>query len=517
MLSKSFRILALMLAVFLTAAFLACAESSDSKKSGLDALKESMQQQSDKKESSESSASKSSAADRMAEMMKKKQEAAPEGGKAAQIASMSGGQQNVVVGFVKEGLAHVTDKAVKKSADECEYEGYDLEVVEEILIKAGYKKYSFVEVTAQEALTLLDKGEITLLMGYRMDEALLSRVVEVSSGNELALADNSEKATEEEAEFAKAAEGTYFRTVSYLSGKETETLDGGESVTLESEYYLIGTGENAKVISAFDRNYEKVYVNGFIDETWDKYFETTWLYRVWRGIRKAGFSVWRQFRMNLIEENRYQMILTGLGRTLLIAVSSAVIGVLVGCVIALMRLSNAHIGKWKFLQSISSIYVDVIRGTPVVVQLMIMYYVILTSPDISKLTVSVITFGLNSAAYVSEMVRGGILAVDKGQTEAGRSLGLSASATMLLIVLPQTIKIIIPSLFNEIIMLLKETSVVGFIGYMDLTKAGDFIRSRTYSAFFPLLTVAAVYLIIVTVLTRVFNRVERRLRQSDIR
>ena len=185
--------------------------------------------------------------------------------------------------------------------------------------------------------------------------------------------------------------------------------------------------------------------------------------------------------------------------------------------IALMRLSNAHIGKWKFLQSISSIYVDVIRGTPVVVQLMIMYYVILTSPDISKLTVSVITFGLNSAAYVSEMVRGGILAVDKGQTEAGRSLGLSASATMLLIVLPQTIKIIIPSLFNEIIMLLKETSVVGFIGYMDLTKAGDFIRSRTYSAFFPLLTVAAVYLIIVTVLTRVFIRVERRLRQGDIR
>ncbi|MBE5793011.1 MAG: amino acid ABC transporter permease [Clostridiales bacterium] len=221
--------------------------------------------------------------------------------------------------------------------------------------------------------------------------------------------------------------------------------------------------------------------------------------------------------MNLIDENRYQMIFVGLGRTVLIAVSSAVVGVILGCVVALMRLSNAKIGKWKFLQSISSIYVDVIRGTPVVVQLMIMYYVILTSPDISKITVAIITFGLNSAAYVSEMVRGGILAVDKGQTEAGRSLGLSASATMMLIVLPQTIKIIIPSLFNEIIMLLKETSVVGFIGLMDLTKAGDFIRSRTYSAFFPLLTVAAVYLIIVSALTRVFNRVERRLRQGDIR
>ncbi|MBR3929404.1 MAG: amino acid ABC transporter permease [Clostridia bacterium] len=241
------------------------------------------------------------------------------------------------------------------------------------------------------------------------------------------------------------------------------------------------------------------------------------MYRAWRSIRKSGFGVWRQFRMNLIDEDRYQMIFMGLGRTVLIAVSSALVGVVLGCVIALMRLSNAKIGKWKFLQSISSIYVDVIRGTPVVVQLMIMYYVILTSPNISKITVAIITFGLNSAAYVSEMVRGGILAVDKGQTEAGRSLGLSAGATMLLIVLPQTIKIIIPSLFNEIIMLLKETSVVGFIGLMDLTKAGDFIRSRTYSAFFPLLTVAAVYLIIVSALTRVFNRVERRLRQGDIR
>ncbi|MBQ3079432.1 MAG: amino acid ABC transporter permease [Clostridia bacterium] len=221
--------------------------------------------------------------------------------------------------------------------------------------------------------------------------------------------------------------------------------------------------------------------------------------------------------MNLIEEARYQMILTGLGRTLLIAVCAAVLGVIFGCVLALMRLSNIRIGKWYVLRSISGIYVDIIRGTPVVVQLMIMYYLILVSPNISKVTVAIITFGLNSAAYVSEMVRGGILAVDKGQTEAGRSLGLSAGATMFLIVLPQTIKIIIPSLFNEIIMLLKETSVVGFIGLMDLTKAGDYIRSRTYSAFFPLLTVAVVYLIIVTVFTRVFNRIERRLRQGDLR
>lgn len=449
-------------------------------------------------------------------ILKKKKEGVQEGGKAAQLAQMAGGTQEIIVGFVTNGLAHRGEE---------EESGYDFEVVKEILIKANYRNYSFVEVNAEEALSKLEAGEITLLMGFKMEESLLSRVIEVSAGNELKLAEetnsregeteeNTQK-TEEVFEIEGAAE--YFRTASYLKGKGEETLSGGSKVSLRDDYYLVGTKDAAKIISAFDRAYEKVYVNGFIDDVWAKYFETTWLYRVWRSIRKAGFGVWRQFRMNLIDENRYQMIFLGLGRTVLIAVSSAVLGVILGCVIALMRLSNAKIGKWKFLQSISSIYVDVIRGTPVVVQLMIMYYVILTSPDISKITVAIITFGLNSAAYVSEMVRGGILAVDKGQTEAGRSLGLSAGATMMLIVLPQTIKIIIPSLFNEIIMLLKETSVVGFIGLMDLTKAGDFIRSRTYSAFFPLLTVAAVYLIIVSALTRVFNRVERRLRQGDIR
>lgn len=449
-------------------------------------------------------------------LLGKKQSESVEGGKAAQLAQMTGGAQEIIVGYVKDGLAYAGEEAET---------GYDFEVVKDIFLKASYRNYSFVEVTAEEAVSKLDSGEITLLMGWRMDDSQLSYVVEVSSGNELKLAEDTNSREEETAEKAENTEevfeldesARYFRTTAYLKGKGEETLLDGSKVTLEDEYYLIGTKDAAKIISAVDRAYEKVYVNGFVDDTWEKYFETTWMYRAWRSVRKAGFGVWRQFRMNLIDENRYQMIFLGLGRTVLIAVSSAAVGVVFGCVIALMRLSNAKIGKWKFLQSLSSIYVDVIRGTPVVVQLMIMYYVILTSPSISKITVAIITFGLNSAAYVSEMVRGGILAVDKGQTEAGRSLGLSAGATMMLIVLPQTIKIIIPSLFNEIIMLLKETSVVGFIGLMDLTKAGDFIRSRTYSAFFPLLTVAAVYLIIVSALTRVFNRVERRLRQGDIR
>lgn len=234
-------------------------------------------------------------------------------------------------------------------------------------------------------------------------------------------------------------------------------------------------------------------------------------------IQNWFLSIWQQFEFNLIQGDRYKMIFEGLGVTLTVALCAAVIGVVLGCVIALMRLSNFKIGKWYPLRWISSIYVDIIRGTPVVVQLMIMYYIIMLPFKGPKEVVAIISFGLNSAAYVSEMVRGGILSVDKGQTEAGRSLGLSGAATTLLIVMPQMIKIVLPSLFNEFIMLLKETSVVGFIGLMDLTKAGDYIRSRTYSAFFPLLTVAAIYLVIVISLTRVFGVLERRLRQGDQR
>ncbi|MGI6670851.1 MAG: amino acid ABC transporter permease [Christensenellales bacterium] len=224
----------------------------------------------------------------------------------------------------------------------------------------------------------------------------------------------------------------------------------------------------------------------------------------------------RDFQFNIIDGDRYLMLVRGLGTTVLIAMCAAIIGIVLGSVIALMRLSAWRVGKTFYpLRAISSFYVDVIRGTPMVVQLMIMYYVILASSSLSKELIAIISFGLNSAAYTSEIVRGGILAVDKGQTEAGRSLGLSSAQTMMLVVLPQSVRIVIPSLFNEFIMLLKETSVVGFIGLVDLTKAGDFIRSRTFSAFFPLMTVAVTYFVIVSLLTRVFGRVERRLRKGD--
>ena len=221
-------------------------------------------------------------------------------------------------------------------------------------------------------------------------------------------------------------------------------------------------------------------------------------------------GVKQQFVFNIIEGERYKMLLSGLEITVVVALGAAVLGVILGCFVALMRIS-----KSKVLNGIASVYVDVIRGTPAVVQLMIMYYVIMCTYAGPKEIIAILSFGINSGAYVSEMIRGGILAVDAGQTEAGRSLGLSAGATMRLIVLPQAFKIALPSLFNEFISLLKETSVCGFIGLMDLTKAGDYIRSRTYSAFFPLITVAIIYLIIVIGLTRLFEAIEKGVRQGD--
>lgn len=236
-----------------------------------------------------------------------------------------------------------------------------------------------------------------------------------------------------------------------------------------------------------------------------------WLSGVIASIGAWFEDIARQFVMTVITADRYKLLLEGLGRTLTIALTAAVIGVILGSVLALMNLSRS-----RLLKRVSALYVGLIRGTPVVVQLLIMYHIILVSVK-DALIVAIITFGLNSAAYVSEMVRGGILAVDKGQTEAGRSLGLSQTQTMLRIVLPQAVKIVIPSWFNEFIMLLKETSIAGYVGLMDLAKSGDFIRSRTFSAFMPFLVVAAIYLMVVSFFTVLFKRLERRLRQSDLR
>jgi len=213
---------------------------------------------------------------------------------------------------------------------------------------------------------------------------------------------------------------------------------------------------------------------------------------------------------NLIREQRYMLFISGLGISLQLTLFAAILGVVIGLFVAIIKLTNL-----KFLNRIASVYVDVIRGTPAVVQLVIIYYAILGSSNIPKLLVASIAFGINSGAYVSELIRAGILAVDKGQMEAARSLGFSYASSMRYIIIPQAIKNILPALVNEFIVLLKETAIAGYIALDDLTRAGNIIRGRTFDAYTPFILVAVIYLYITTILTWLMNKMERRLRQSD--
>ena len=230
------------------------------------------------------------------------------------------------------------------------------------------------------------------------------------------------------------------------------------------------------------------------------------------------------FILNFVQANRWKYLLDGLGKTLLITLLSGLLGILIGVIIAMVRstydktLEGARktFGRriFAFCNGFCRLYLTVLRGTPVVVQLMIIFFVIFASSD-NGVMVASLAFGLNSGAYVAEIVRGGIMSIDQGQFEAGRSLGFNYFQTMRFIIIPQTIKNVLPSLANEFIALLKETSVAGYVAVMDLTKAGDIIRSRTYSPFLPLLAVAAIYLVLVIFFSKLVNLLERRLRNSD--
>ena len=220
------------------------------------------------------------------------------------------------------------------------------------------------------------------------------------------------------------------------------------------------------------------------------------------------------FQQDFIEKDRYLYLLRGLGNTLLIAVLAVLLGIVVGFLVAIIRSTHDKHGGLNVLNFICKVYLTIWRGTPTMVQLLIMYYIILVALD-NKIAVAVIAFGLNSAAYVAEIVRSGIMSVDEGQFEAGRSLGLNYSQTMRLIILPQAFKNVLPALANEFITLLKETSISGYIAIPDLTKGGDIIRSQTYEAFLPLIAVALIYLIMVMILSSLVTKLERRLARSD--
>ena len=221
------------------------------------------------------------------------------------------------------------------------------------------------------------------------------------------------------------------------------------------------------------------------------------------------------FISNFIEDNRWRYITDGLKITLLVTVFAVLIGVVLGFLIAIVRTTHDKTGKLKILNAICKVYLTVIRGTPVVVQLMIIYFIIFGSVDISKVLVAIIAFGINSGAYVAEIFRSGIMSIDNGQFEAGRSLGFNYAQTMMYIIMPQAFKNVLPTLCNEFISLLKETSVSGYIALQDLTKGGDIIRSRTYDAFMPLIAVALIYLAMVMIFTKLVSLLERRLRNSD--
>ena len=222
-----------------------------------------------------------------------------------------------------------------------------------------------------------------------------------------------------------------------------------------------------------------------------------------------------KFKSCFIDDNRYQYMLQGLGNTLIITFFAIILSVILGTLIAIVRARHERKGDWKIPNLICQLYLTIMRGTPTMVQLLIIYYVVFASADVNKIFVAVIAFGLNSAAYIAEVIRSGIMSVDNGQMEAGRSLGLSYGKTMRLIILPQAFKNVLPAMGNELITLLKETSISGYIGLVDLTKGSDIIRSITYEAMMPLGVVALVYLFLVLGLNAGVRKLEKRLRKSE--
>ena len=233
-----------------------------------------------------------------------------------------------------------------------------------------------------------------------------------------------------------------------------------------------------------------------------------------------------KFYLCFIDDARWTWLVDGLKNTLIITVFALIIGIIIGVIIATIRSTYDKNGEamkkkggvgyvlLRIGNAICSLYLTIIRGTPVVVQLMIMYFVIMINEQ-NGVIVAIIAFGINSGAYVAEIFRSGIMSIDQGQFEAGRSLGLNYIQTMIHIIIPQAIKVILPTLWNELIVLIKETSVAGYVGVVDLTKAGDRIRGRTFEAFMPLIAVAIVYLVIVIILTQILKVIERRLRKSE--
>ena len=226
-------------------------------------------------------------------------------------------------------------------------------------------------------------------------------------------------------------------------------------------------------------------------------------------------GIYDDFYKTVIFDERYKLILEGLKNTILIAIGALIVGILLGSIISIVKYTNKERGKFKLLSKIFDIYVNIIRGTPSVLQLMIMYYVIFKTSTIDSVIVGIIAFGINSSAYVAEILRSGFDSIDDGQVEAGLSLGLNFRQVLKYIIMPQAVKVSLPSMGNEFVTLIKETAIAGYIGIEDLTKASDIIASRTYDYFFPLVLVALIYLVLTSVISKLLKKMERKLNVND--
>ena len=233
-------------------------------------------------------------------------------------------------------------------------------------------------------------------------------------------------------------------------------------------------------------------------------------------LRDFFIELWNRFDKSFFEQDRWKMYLEGLGNTIIIALIATLIGTTIGVLLAMIKYVNKRTGKFKILNKIASVYITIIRGTPVVLQLMILYFIVFSGWN-NGILIGAITFGLNSGAYVAEIARAGFESVDDGQMEAGRSLGMSTAQTMYHIIIPQALRNCLPPLFNEFITLVKETAIVGYVGIMDLGKIPGLIQSRTFDYLFPLIIAAVLYLIVVMILTKILHVIEKSFAKSDRR
>lgn len=268
---------------------------------------------------------------------------------------------------------------------------------------------------------------------------------------------------------------------------------------------------NSEMLKIINVGLAEIRENGMYDEIYEKYFGGGEESTVVMDSPSKGFLDTLKFVF--VDGNRWKYYVKGLGITLLVSLFSVVFGVLLGLIVAIIRINEERKNKKTIGGTIAAIYVDIIRGTPSVLQLMIIYFVAFHSR--LGFIAAVVSFGINSGAYVSEVIRGGIQSIDRGQMEAGRSLGLSYGDTMRFIVIPQAVKNILPAMGNEFIQLIKETSILGYVGIMDLTKAANYVSSRTYQMFIPLVVAGIIYYLIVKILTCLLQKFERGLRKSD--